>query len=115
MLKVRLGGAGRDVYDDVLAGVEAVFESLTSPCEKILTNAGYEVKVLEKLKEGEGINVETGKQVDLVKVGIIDPTKVVRSALQNASSVAGMILTTDVLVANSKEDINKATNSLTQQ
>jgi chaperonin GroEL len=112
MKEIKAEGVEKEVFYDVLAGVEAVFDSLVSTYQKILINAGYEPKDMSKIKSGEGINVETGKKVDLIKAGIIDPTKVVRSALQNASSVAGMILTTDSLVANTPESVKNAVDDL---
>ncbi len=112
--EVKKMGVEQDVYNDIIAGVEVVFDALLSPYKKILTNAGYEPKILEKARSDEGIDVETGKKVRLIKAGIIDPTKVVRSALQNASSIAGMILTTEVLIAHSPQDREKTVSELTK-
>ncbi len=89
-----------EVRRDINDGIKVVEFALFRPTEKILENAGYTAgKLVGRSSETEGIDVETGKKVDLIEAGIIDPTKVVRSALQNAGSVAGMILTTDCLVA----------------
>lgn len=104
-----------DEYDekvrtDILTGAQIVCQSLLKPYAKILENAGYDVlsvsAKLDTVPNG-GMNVETGKIVDMIESGVIDPTKVVRSALQNAGSVAGMILTTDVLVAYIPESVKK--------
>ena len=88
--------------DDQL-GVNIVKRSLEDPARQIANNAGMEGSVVvEKLKEGKdafGLNAETAQYEDLVKAGIIDPTKVVRFALQNAASVAALMLTTEAMVA----------------
>jgi len=88
--------------DDQL-GVNIVKRSLEDPARQIANNAGMEGSVVvEKVKEGKdafGLNAETGNYEDLVKAGIIDPTKVVRFALQNAASVAALMLTTQAMVA----------------
>ena len=62
------------------------------------------VEKVRALKEGEGLNAATGEIVDLVKIGIIDPAKVTRAALQNAASIAALVLTTEALVVEKKED-----------
>ncbi|NOQ96209.1 MAG: chaperonin GroEL, partial [Desulfobacterales bacterium] len=84
--------------DDQL-GVNIVKRSLEDPARQIANNAGLEGSVVvEKVKEGKGafgLNAETGQYEDLIKAGIIDPTKVVRFALQNAASVAALMLTTE--------------------
>jgi len=88
--------------DDQL-GVNIVKRSLEDPARQIANNAGMEGSVVvEKVKEGKdafGLNAETAQYEDLVKAGIIDPTKVVRFALQNAASVAALMLTTQAMVA----------------
>ncbi|MFB0522092.1 MAG: chaperonin GroEL [Desulfatiglandales bacterium] len=88
--------------DDQL-GVNIVKRALEDPVRQIANNAGLEGSVVvEKVKEQKGafgLNAETGHYEDLVKAGIIDPTKVVRFALQNAASVAALMLTTEALVA----------------
>ncbi|MHC4142483.1 MAG: TCP-1/cpn60 chaperonin family protein, partial [Planctomycetota bacterium] len=81
---------------------------LEAPTWQIATNAGVDGDlVVEKVKEGEGgfgFNAATGDYVDLVSAGIIDPALVARTALQKAASVAGLMLTTDVVVTELKED-----------
>ena len=88
---------------DEQLGVNIVRRSLEDPARQIANNAGMEGSVVvEKLKEGKdsfGLNADTGAYEDLVKAGIIDPTKVVRFALQNAASVAALMLTTEAMVA----------------
>ncbi len=89
--------------DDRRYGVNILRRSLEEPLRQIAQNAGVEGSiVLEKVKAGKGafgFNAATLEYEDLVKAGVIDPTKVVRTALQNASSVAGLMLTTEALVA----------------
>ena len=93
--------------DDQL-GVNIVKRSLEDPARQIANNAGLEGSVVvEKVKEGKGafgLNAETGQYEDLIKAGIIDPTKVVRFALQNAASVAGLMLTTEAIVAEKPKE-----------
>ncbi len=85
------------------AGVQLVMRALEEPVRQIANNAGEEGSVVvEKVKAGKGAfgyNAETGEYEDLMKAGIIDPTKVTRFALQNAASVAGLLLTTEAMVA----------------
>jgi chaperonin GroEL len=85
------------------AGVKIVMRALEEPTRWIAANAGDEPSVvINKLVEGKGnygFNAQTGEYGDLVQMGVLDPTKVARCALQNAASVAGLILTTDAMVA----------------
>lgn len=88
---------------DVIRGIEVVQTALTAPFEKILTNAGLEPetvikKIQEKDQKNYGIDVTKERYGDLFEMGIIDPVKVTRSALENAASVGSMILTTNVLI-----------------
>ena len=89
--------------DDQAAGVSIVMRAIEEPLRQIVTNAGQDPSVvLDRVVAGEGgfgFNAATGEYGDLVRMGIIDPTKVARTALQNAASVAGLILTTDVMIA----------------
>lgn len=89
------------------AGIEIVLRALEEPLRQIITNAGGESSViLAKVLEGKdnlGYNAATEEYGDLIEMGIIDPTKVTRSALQNAASIAGLILTVDVMVAELPE------------
>ncbi|MHB8827820.1 MAG: chaperonin GroEL [Acidimicrobiales bacterium] len=92
---------------DEATGARIVANSLESPLRHISANAGYEgaVKVREVLdaKGSFGFNAATGELVDLVKAGVIDPAKVTRSALQNAASIAALLLTTEAIVADKPE------------
>jgi len=90
------------------AGVKIVLRALEEPLRMIVSNAGDEPSVvLNKVVEGKGnfgYNAGTGEYGDLVQMGVLDPTKVTRCALQNAASVAGLILTTDAMVAEAPKD-----------
>ncbi len=90
------------------AGIKIVLRALEEPLRQIVANAGDEQSVvLNKVVEGKGnfgYNAQTGAYGDLVEMGVVDPTKVTRFALQNAASVAGLILTTDAMVAEHPKD-----------
>jgi chaperonin GroEL len=92
-------------------GVNIVRRALEEPVRQLASNAGYEGSVVvEKVKEGKdsfGFNAQTGEYEDLMKAGIIDPTKVTRFALQNAASVSALLLTTEAMVAEKPEDKDK--------
>jgi len=96
------------VEGDIKIGVDIVKRAVEEPMRQIANNAGLEGSiVVEKVKELEGdkgFNALTEKYEDLVKGGILDPTKVVRIALQNAASIAGLLLTTEGLVSDMPED-----------
>ncbi|MFP4106372.1 MAG: chaperonin GroEL [Phycisphaerae bacterium] len=105
---------------DEKIGVEIVARALTSPTRQICVNTGMDgdVVVAEILEQGNnvGYDAKEDKYVDMVKAGIIDPAKVSRSALQNAASVAGLLLTTDLMLTDLDEDAEgdaKVTNSIT--
>ncbi|HIC86471.1 MAG TPA: chaperonin GroEL, partial [Desulfobacterales bacterium] len=89
--------------EDEQAGVNLILRALEEPLRQIANNAGEEGSVVvEKIKAGKesfGYNAETGEYEDMMKAGIIDPTKVARFALQNAASVASLLLTTEAMVA----------------
>jgi chaperonin GroEL len=102
---------GANVDQD--AGIKIVLRALEEPVRQIVSNAGDEPSVVvNKILEGKGnsgYNAATGEYGDLVEMGVLDPTKVTRTALQNAASVAGLILTTDAMVAETpKEDAGHA-------
>src|ERR1044072_288547 len=82
---------------DQQIGVNIVLRAIEEPMRWIATNAGHEgsirVQKVREMKEDEGFNAQTDTYEDLVKAGVIDPAKVVRSALQNASSIASLLLT----------------------
>lgn len=92
---------------DVAIGVDIVRRALESPLRQIATNAGYEGAIVArdvvKAKKNWGFNARTGEYENLVKAGIIDPVQVTRYALENAASIAGMILTTESLIAQAPE------------
>ena len=93
---------------DQEVGVEIVRRALQAPARNIVENAGAEGsvivgKLLESNKENEGWDAVSGEFTDLVKAGVIDPTKVVRSSLQNAASVAALLITTEAMVADKPE------------
>ncbi|MDY6951588.1 MAG: chaperonin GroEL [Thermodesulfobacteriota bacterium] len=93
---------------DQKLGVKIVQRALEEPLRQIANNAGHEGSVVvdqvKKDKDAMGFNAETEKYEDLMKAGVIDPTKVVRHALQNAASVAGLMLTTEAMVAEKPEE-----------
>ncbi|CAM4034660.1 chaperonin GroEL [Bordetella muralis] len=90
------------------AGIRIVLRALEAPLRAIVANAGEEPSVVvAKVMDGKGnygYNAATGEYGDLVEIGVVDPTKVTRTALQNAASIAGLILTTDATVAQAPED-----------
>jgi chaperonin GroEL len=96
------------INPDQEAGIKIVLRALEEPLRQIVGNAGDEPSVvLNKVVEGKGnfgFNAATGQYGDLVEMGVLDPTKVARFALQNASSVAGLMLTTDAMVAELPKD-----------
>ena len=94
----------RTKNDDQKTGVEIVRKALSAPARQIAINAGEDGsvivgKILEKEQYAYGFNSQTGEYGDLVTKGIIDPTKVVRAAIQNAASVAALLITTEAMVA----------------
>src|SRR5213592_1118595 len=97
----------KDLADDERTGASIVARALEEPLRQLAYNAGLEgsvvVNTVREAAKGFGLNVETGEVEDLVKAGIIDPTMVTRSALQNAASIAKNILTTEAIVAEPPE------------
>ena len=91
-----------DNNEDINTGVKIVQRALQEPCRRIAENAGVEGAVIvgevEQLKGNKGYNAVSGEFEDLALAGIMDPTKVVRTALQNAASIAGLLLTTDAAI-----------------
>jgi len=93
---------------DQEVGIEIVRRALQAPARNIAENAGAEGsvivgKLLEGKDDNQGYDAKTGQFTDMIKAGVIDPTKVVRSALQNAASVAGLLITTEAMVAEKPE------------
>jgi chaperonin GroEL len=99
---------GLKLTSEEQVGVNIVRRAVEDPCRWIASNAGWEGSiVLDKVKNGKGafgFNAAKEEFEDLIKAGIVDPTKVVRTALQNASSVAGLLLTTEAMVAEKPEE-----------
>jgi chaperonin GroEL len=94
--------------NDQRVGVEIVRKALQTPTRQIATNAGTDGsivvgKLMEQKNTSQGYDAQTGEYVDMIKAGIIDPTKVVRTALQDASSIAGLLITTEAMVAEKPE------------
>ena len=105
--------AGLTLEGDQKSGADIVRRAIEAPMRWIATNAGVEGSIIvQKVKEGKeanfGYNAATDTYEDLVKAGVIDPTKVVRSALQNASSIASLLLTTEAMVADIPEEKKEA-------
>ena len=101
--------AALELEGDEATGRNIVLRALEEPVRQIAYNAGYEGSiVIDRLKNAElgtGFNAATGEWVNMIEAGIIDPVKVSRSALQNAASVASLILTTEAVVANKPEPV----------
>ena len=93
--------------DDERIGVDIVKRAIESPLRELANNGGVEgsvvVEEVKKRKGNEGFNVTTGEYEDLVKAGVVDPKKVTRTALQNAGSIAGLLLTTECLISEAPE------------
>jgi chaperonin GroEL len=99
----------KGVNDDQTRGIDIIRRSLQAPIRQIAENAGHDGAVVAgKLIDGKdeqfGFNAQTEVYENLVKAGVIDPTKVVRTALQDAASVAGLLITTEAAVSEMPED-----------
>jgi len=99
----------KGVNDDQTKGIDIVRKAITAPLKQIATNAGHDGAVvagnlLRENDETQGFNASTDVYENLVKAGVIDPTKVVRTALQDAASVAGLLITTEAAIAEKPED-----------
>jgi chaperonin GroEL len=99
--------AVKGANDDEQIGVDIIRRAVEGPLRSLAANAGVEgsliVQEVKKRKGNEGYNVATGEYEDLVKAGVVDPKKVTRSALQNAASIAGLLLTTECLITDAPE------------
>ena len=100
----KLQGANHDQQ----VGIEIVRRALQAPVRQIAENAGFDGavvagKLLDQKDTNFGFDAQKGEYVDMIKAGIIDPTKVVRTALQDAASVAGLLITTEAMVAEKPE------------
>ncbi len=97
----------KDLEGDEKVGVQIVRRAIEEPLRQLADNAGQEgaliVQEVKGRKGNEGYNVATGEYADLVKAGVVDPTKVTRSALQNAASISGLLLTTEAIVTEMPE------------
>jgi len=95
------------LHGDEQVGLEIIRRAIEAPLRQLASNAGKEgaliVQEVKKGKGNEGYNVATDEYVDLVKAGVVDPTKVTRSALQNAASISGLLLTTEVTISDVPE------------
>ena len=104
--------------EDEKVGIGIVHRSLEDPARWIASNAGKEGSiVVDKIRSGKGsfgFNAATEEFEDLMKAGILDPTKVVRTALQNAASVAGLLLTTECIVAENPSEKGSASQGMPQ-
>jgi chaperonin GroEL len=98
---------GLKLQGDEQIGVDIVKRAIEEPLRALATNAGVEgsivVQEVKRRKGNEGYNVSTGEYEDLVKAGVVDPKKVTRTALQNAASIAGLLLTTECLITEIPE------------
>lgn len=97
-----------NVQGDEKLGVQIVYRTLEEPLRIISSNAGFEpsvvVEAVRKSSANNGFDAKNGEYVDMIKAGIIDPAKVVRTALQNAASIAGLMLTTEAIIAEEPEE-----------
>jgi chaperonin GroEL len=102
----------RNLTGDEATGVQLVRRALEEPLRQIVNNAGWEgsvvVEKVKSLPKGQGFDAAKGEYTDMVKAGIVDPTKVTRSALQNAASIAAMLLTTEALISDLPEKNKQA-------
>ena len=97
-----------ELTGDEATGAKIVKRAVEEPLRQIATNGGYEgsvvVQKVQTMSDSEGFNAANGEYVDMIAAGILDPAKVTRSALQNAASVAGLLLTTECLITDLKEE-----------
>lgn len=104
----KLKGKLTDKNPDIQKGINAVIESLSSPLSQIAENAGFEASDIvdeqKAQKQNFGFDAKSGQWVDMFKAGIVDPTKVTRSAVLNASSISALFVTTEAAVSEIKED-----------
>ncbi len=104
LIRAQVAIDGLKLSGDEATGAQIVYRAIEAPLRQLAANAGVEgaliVSEVKKGKGNTGYNVATGEYVDLIKAGIVDPTKVTRSALQNAASISGLLLTTECLIAD---------------
>ena len=104
LLRASANISSKGENEDQEAGINIVRRALQAPARQIVSNAGDEAsvvagKILEGKKDTYGYNAQTGEYGDMIAMGIVDPVKVVRTALQDAASVAGLLVTTEAMVA----------------
>jgi chaperonin GroEL len=108
LLRCRKALADVKVEGDEAIGVEIIERAIEEPLRWIVTNAGQESSVVcaevKKHQGGYGYNAYTGEYEDLIQSGVIDPTKVTRTALENAASIAGLVLTTECIVTDKPKE-----------
>lgn len=101
---------------DLRTGVQIVIRALSSPLRQIVANAGEEGAVVlervEKMGANEGYNALTGEYVDMIKAGIVDPKKVARCALESAASIAGLLFTTEAVIAENRDEKGAAAGAM---
>ncbi len=111
-----LGAAAKKAKGDEKFGFDIVAKALEAPARQIAENAGFDgdlaVETIKEESGSYGLNAATGDYVDLVKAGIIDPALVAKSAVINAASVSGLMLTTDVMLTDLKEDAEPVTGAV---
>jgi chaperonin GroEL len=117
LLRASKGLDGLKLSGDEATGVEIVRRALEEPIRQIVQNAGLESSVVvEKIKAAKevayGFDAESNQFVDMIQAGIIDPTKVERVALQNAASIASLLLTTEALITTLPDDEKNAMPSM---
>jgi len=112
LLRCAKGLEGLKLEHDQQVGVDIVRRAVEAPMRWIATNAGHEgsivVQKVREMKDEEGFNALTDTYENLVQAGVIDPTKVVRNALQNSSSIASLLLTTEALISEIPEEKKEA-------
>mgnify|MGYP001819688509 CR=1 FL=1 len=110
LIRAQANVSGLDVAGDEATGADIVSRAVEAPLRQLAANAGREgALIVERVKNGsEGYNVATDSYEDLIASGVVDPTKVTRSALQNAASIAGLLLTTECVVTDLPEKVEPA-------
>jgi chaperonin GroEL len=108
LLRAAIGLRTLGLTGDEQLGANIVARAIEEPLRWIATNAGHEgsivVQRVREMNDDEGFNAQTERYEDLVQAGVIDPTKVVRSALQNAASIASLLLTTEAVISQLPEE-----------
>ena len=104
LLRASVAITVKGANQDQEAGINIIRRALQSPCRQIATNSGDEAsivvgKILDQKSDTYGYNAQTGEYGDMITMGIVDPVKVVRTALQDAASIAGLLITTEVMIA----------------